>query len=433
MCFMLALLIVLLTALLVVWQPLGLGPARAATLGAAAALLAGVVHPHDLIVVWHDTWNATLTLVGLIVLSLVLDEAGFFRWAALYVARLGGGSGRRLFVLLILFAALVSALFANDGGVLILTPLALELCLALGFAAPATLAFALAVGFVVDAASLPLTVSNLTNIVTADSFHLSFASYARVMLPVDLAVVLACVLVLLGLYRRVIPGRYDLSTLDTPASAVQSRGVFRLALVVLPLLLAGYFLADPLGLPLCALVGAAALALLVTAARSRHLSSRRIVRSAPWNVIPFSLSMYTVVYGLQNAGLTRAFGGWLAGISAHGLPLALLGAGGSVALLSAGLNNLPALLFGLLGVHAAGVSGPLQHALMYGTLVGANIGPKLTPIGSLATLLWLHVLRGRGLSVSWGGYFRAGIVLTPPVLLAGLLALWAVLEKLGGA
>ncbi len=104
-----------------------------------------------------------------------------------------------------------------------------------------------------------------------------------------------------------------------------------------------------------------------------------------------------------------------------------------MALLSAGLNNLPALLFGLLGIHAAGVSGPLQHALIYGTLVGANIGPKVTPIGSLATLLWLHVLRGRGLSVSWGGYFRAGIVLTPPVLLAGLLALWAVLEKLGGA
>ena len=426
---MLAVLIVLATVVLVIWQPRGFGPARAATLGAVVALAAGVIHLSDLPVLWHATWNATLTLVSLIVLSLLLDAAGFFRWAALYVARWGGGSGRRLFVLLTLFSALVAALFANDGGVLILTPITLELAAVLGLPVAGTLAFALAVGFVVDAASLPLTISNLTNIIAADSFSLGFGGYARVMLPVDLAVVAACVLVLLAMYGRVLPRRYDLAALDTPASAVRSWGVFRAGWAAVPLLLLGAFFAESSGVPLCAVVGAAALLVGVVAARSGAVSTRQILRAAPWNVVAFSLAMYAVVYGLRGAGVTGVYGSWLAGVAAHGTLPAVLASGLSVAGLSAGLNNLPALLTAVLGVQGSGVSGHVRQALVLGSIVGADIGPKLTPIGSLATLLWLHVLRGRGLNVSWGQYFRAGVRLTPPVLMVGLLALWLVLAQ----
>jgi arsenical pump membrane protein len=424
----LAVLIVVATVALVIWQPRGFGPARAATLGAAVALLLGVIHLSDLPLLWRATWNATLTLVSLIALSLLLDAAGFFRWAALHVARWGGGSGRRLFVLLILFSALVAALFANDGGVLILTPITLELAAVLGLPVAGTLAFALAVGFVVDAASLPLTISNLTNILAADSFGLGFGSYARIMLPVDLAVVAACVLVLLLVYGKVLPRRYDLKVLDEPSGAVKSWGVFRAGWVALPLLLLGAFSAERFGVPLSAVVGAAALLVGVVAARSRALSTRQVLRAAPWNVVMFSLAMYAVVYGLRGAGVTGLYGHWLAGMAERGTLSAVLASGLSVAGLSAGLNNLPALLTAILGIQGSGVSGHLRQVLVLGSVVGADIGPKLTPIGSLATLLWLHVLRGRGLNVSWGQYFRAGLLLTPPVLLAGLLALWWVLR-----
>ena len=236
---MLALLIVLTTVALVIWSPRGFGPARAATLGAVVALLSGSVQLRDLSTIWSATWNATLTLVGLITLSLVLDAAGVFRWAAPHVARAGGGHGRRLFVLLIVFAALLAAFFANDGGVLILTPIALELCAVLKFEAAANLAFAFATGFVVDAASLPFTFSNLTNIVTADAFHLTFTGYAKIMLPVDLAVVAACIGVLLLYFARALPRNYDLTKLEEPHSAIRSPGIFRLAWLLLPLLLWG--------------------------------------------------------------------------------------------------------------------------------------------------------------------------------------------------
>lgn len=412
---------------LVVWQPRGLNPAWGASLGALVALLLGVVHLSDLPAVWHATWNATLTLVGQIVLSLLLDAAGFFRWLALVVARWGGGSGLRLFALLIVFTALVSALFANDGGILILTPLALELASLLRLERAATLAFALAVGFVVDATSLPLTVSNLVNIVVADAQGISFGRYALVMVPTDLVAVAACLGVLLWLYRRSLPRRYPLDALPAPGSAIRSRGLFLTGWLLTPLLLAGDFLAGPLGVPLSAVTGAGALAAFIVAARSRAVPARTVLKRAPWGVVVFSLAMYLLVYGLRDAGWTAPFGQLLAWAQGHGLLAGVMSAGLGVAALSAGMNNLPATLFALLGMQGSGLGPHAQHALALATVVGADIGPKLTPIGSLATLLWLHVLAGRGLRVGWGEYFRAGLRLTPPVLLLSLLALTGML------
>ena len=420
---MISLLIFLFTVLLVVWQPRGLKPAYSAGLGAITAFLLGVIHLPDLITVWNATWNATLTLISLIVISLLLDRAGFFRFLALHVARWGGGSGVRLFVLLILFAALVAALFANDGGILILTPIALELADTLKLNRAATLAFAFAVGFVVDATSLPLTISNLVNIVVADALHLGFAPYAARMLPVNLVALLATLCVLLLLYRRSVPRSYDVTALPEPGSAIRSRGVFLTGSLALPVLLVGYFVAGPLHLPLCVVTGSGALAVWLASGRSKAFSSREVLRHAPWDVVLFSLGMYLVVYGLRSGGWTGQYGQFIQAAQGYGLAASIFSVGVSVAALSAFMNNLPAVLFAVLGLQDAHLQAGVQTTLSLAAVTGADIGPKLTPIGSLATLLWLTLLRQKNIEVSWGEYFQVGWRLTLPVLLAALTTL----------
>ena len=419
----LALAIFVVTITLVIWQPRGLGIGWSALGGAAVALLLGVVSPADVPVVWNIVWNATATFVAIIIVSLLLDEAGVFEWAALHVARWGRGQGRRLFVLIVLLGAAVSALFANDGAALILTPIVIAMLRALGYKDKATLAFVMAAGFVADTASLPLIVSNLVNIVSADFFRIGFATYASVMLPVDLASIVATLVVLLLFFRRDIPASYDLAQLRAPADAIRDPAVFKAGWVVLALLLAGFFLLEPVGVPISAVAAVGAVILLVIAARGTVIRTPKLLANAPWQVVIFSLGMYLVVYGLRNAGLTDHLAGLLDRTAQGGLWGAAFGTGLIAALLSSVMNNMPTVLVGALSIDATHATGAIKDAMIYANVIGCDLGPKITPIGSLATLLWLHVLGQKGIRIGWGYYFRVGATLTFPVLLVTLGAL----------
>lgn len=418
-----ALFIFLVTLVLVIWQPKGLGIGWSACGGAAVALALGVIHWADIPTVWHIVWNATATFIAVIIISLLLDKAGFFEWAALHVARWGKGNGRRLFVLLVLLGATVSAIFANDGAALILTPIVIAMLQALRFSPQATLAFIMAAGFIADTASLPLVVSNLVNIVSADYFKLGFAQYAGVMIPVDLAAVVATLLALVVFFRKDIPKNYDLSQLEAPATAIRDKATFTAGWWVLALLLLGFFWLEGLGVPISAVAAAGALILLAVAARGHVIATRDVVKGAPWQIVFFSLGMYLVVYGLRNAGLTNLLTQVLNGLAEHGLWTATLGTGFLTAILSSIMNNMPTVLVGALSIDATTAHGVVRDAMVYANVIGCDLGPKITPIGSLATLLWLHVLDQKKMNISWGYYFRVGAVLTMPVLLVTLASL----------
>ncbi len=427
---MLALAIFVATLVLVVWQPRGLGIGWSALAGAAVALATGVVGWGDVGTVWHIVWDATFTFVALIVISLVLDEAGFFAWAALHVARWGGGNGRRLFPLVVLLGAAIAAVFANDGAALLLTPIVLAILLRLNFPPAGALAFVVACGFVADTTSLPLVVSNLVNIVTANFFDVSFGRYAAVMVPVNLVSLAATILVLWLWFRRDVPATYRVDELEEPRHAIRDPAVFRAAFPLLGLLLVAYFVTGPLGVPIAFVTGAAALVLMAIAGRwfsggrGAVVDLPKVLRGAPWQIVLFSIGMYLVVYGLGNAGLTDIAADILRRLATQGTLVATVGTGFVVAALASVMNNMPATLVGALAIDRADVAPLTRELMVYANVVGNDLGPKLTPIGSLATLLWLHVLAGKGQRITWGQYMKVGLVLTPPVLVATLVALW---------
>lgn len=407
----------------VIWQPKGLNIGWTALIGAGITLLFGIVQWGDVVDIVAITWNATLAFIGIIIVSLILDEIGVFEWAALHMAKLAKGSGLRLFIFICLLGALVSAFFANDGAALILTPIVIAIVRHLRFSSAMILPFVVASGFIADTTSLPFTISNLVNIVSADYFSIRFLEYASHMLLPNIVSIVATIVVLYVYFRKQLPKQYDLQQLKKPSDAIRDPYLFNWSWMLIAVLFLGYTLSEPLQIPVSFIVLAVAFIFIVLSHRSKAVETMKIVRHAPWHIVVFSIGMYVVVYGVGRAGLTDVLAQGIQYFASFGVWSAAVGMGFLSAILSSIMNNLPAVMTGALAIAETETSGVVRKALIYANVIGSDLGPKITPIGSLATLVWLHVLKQQGIRITWGAYFKMGIRLTPPILLVTLLAL----------
>jgi len=411
----------LITLIFVIWQPKGLQIGTTAVIGAVIAVIIGVVSTDDVITVIDIVWDATLAFIGIIILSMVLDEIGFFEWAAIKMAKLSGGSGNKMFVYILILGALVAAFFANDGAALILTPILLAKMKYLKMKPLAIFAFLMAGGFIGDSASNPLVISNLTNIVTAGYFDIGFVEYAKNMFLPNLLSIVASIAILWVYFRKDIPLSVDVSELPEAESVIKNMTMFKISWFFLGLLMIGYLIGDHYKLPVSIFALGGALVFLAIANHYKAVKPIMTIKAAPWQVVWFSIGLYVVVYGLKNAGLTDVIASWIEALSHQGEAVAIIGTGFLSGIISAVMNNMPTIMIMDIAIDKVGYVG--NEALVYANILGANLGPKMTPIGSLATLLWLHVLAQKGVKIGWSEYMKVGMLITPPVLLVALLGL----------
>ncbi|UCN00779.1 arsenic transporter [Sulfurimonas sp. SWIR-19] len=411
----------LVTLVFIIWQPRGLQIGTTAVTGALVAIVLGIVSFDDVLTVIDIVWDATLSFIGIIILSMVLDEIGFFEWAAIKMARLSGGSGNKMFVYILLLGAVVAAFFANDGAALILTPILLAKMKYLKMKPLPIFAFLMAGGFIGDAASNPLVISNLTNIVTAGYFDIGFVEYAKNMFLPNLLSIFASIVVLWVYFRKDIPLHVKVQMLPEASSVIKNQIMFKISWIFLALLMVGYFIGDILHLPVSLFALGGALLFLAIANHYKAVKPIMTIKAAPWQVVWFSIGLYVVVYGLKNAGLTDMVAEWIEALNRQGETLAIIGTGFLSAIISSVMNNMPTIMIMDIAIDKVGYVG--NEALVYANILGANLGPKMTPIGSLATLLWLHVLAQKGVKIGWSEYMKVGVIVTPPVLFIALLGL----------
>lgn len=411
-------LIFLTTLLFVIWQPKGLKIGTTAIIGAVVSLIFGTVSFGDVLIVSNIVWDATLAFIGIIIMSMVLDEIGFFEWCAIKMAKLSRGDGHLMFVYALLLGAFVSALFANDGAALILTPILLAKMRLLKLNAKTIIAFLLAGGFISDSASLPFVFSNLTNIVTANYFNIGFVEYLGVMFAPFVVSVIVSIGVLWLVLKNDIPKTIDVALLKNPDEVLKSKPLFYMSWLFLALLLVAYFIGDAYHLPISLFALGGGLLFLALASYMKAARAGLTIKNAPWQVVWFSIGLYIVVYGLKNAGLTDYLASVLKDFSTQGDMVAIIATGFISAILSAVMNNMPTVMI----MDIALVDIPNQ-ALAYANIIGCNLGPKMTPFGSLATLLWLHVLAQKGVKIGFWEYSKFGLLVTPPILLVVLISL----------
>lgn len=443
--FMFSLIIFLSTLYLMVRRPFKINLGLAAGLGALASLLLGTVTLEDAFQAFIEIWDAALTFVGIVMLSLTLDAMGFFKWAALKAVRFSRGDGVKLYFAISALAAIVSILFANDSAVLILTPIVLEVVSQLKMGGEARLAYLFAAGLVADTAAMPLITSNPVNIVSANFFGYDFIDHLTLMGPVAIVTIIISILTVYLFFRNRIPKSYSIEIaeiLNIDGSLISKRDL-KIIFFLLISIDVGYVIASLNGIPVSIIICSGALFLLllysISLRSNRFIEEERgrilqILREVNWDILAFMISIFLVVQGLKHAKIDELF----AYLFTSGLTLpnvlGILAPSLMVTVSASVMNNWPMTMLGLISIRRAKLCNDLSPkdytSLIFANIIGNNLGPHFFPLGSLAILMWLETMRRKGLTIRLRDYLKVGSVLSIIEVTTASIILWAELNIL---
>ena len=418
-------LIALLTLIGIMVRPFKLNEAMIAMAGAALLLIIGLINPLDALTTLTGDWNTFFFFLGMMSLSALAEAAGLFDWLAAQSARLARGNSKRLLLNTFLLGSIITMILSNDATALILTPIVYTLVTRLRLP---VLPFLFACTFIADTASFLLPVSNPINIIILSSFQLDLWTFLRLLFLPGLVVIGINIAMFFLLYRRQLQGNFDAKRLPSAAESIRHPAYFRYTCIVLLLVALAYIIASALQAPLSLIALGGAVILIIGALQWKQITLKDLSKQISWSIFGFIGGMFIVVRAVENTNLTTQFGHLLIHLSG-GTSFGAVVVGTTGAAIGTNLiNNIPMAIVMRSALGAVGHIAPSARlGFIVATIFGCDLGPNLTTVGSLATILWLLILRRRNLDVSGLDYFKVGILVTPLMLLAGAFTIWLLL------
>lgn len=396
-----------------------LNPVLGALPGVLIMLLFGVLAPKDLVRALVLLWRPFITLASIMATTHVAHKLGIFDRITRTIEIRTRGPVKRAFTAVYVISAVTAALFNNDAAILLLTPIVVPVIRRLYPKRAPYLVVPFSFAVFMSAGVAPLCTSNPMNLVVAEHAGIGFNAYALRMLPV------AFVGAVVTYFMMRIAFKSELED-DVPAGGRELGSLAdlgtepRAVLVIVIAMFASYPILSYFEAPvwLAALTGA----VLTTGIglRSRAVTVKVAARGVAWDIIAFLFFIFVTALGLENIGVTHTMAR-LYGTDTAQPSGGIAVIGGMSALGSAVLNNHPMAALNALAI------GSLPGENRFRTLaalVGGDLGPRFLPIGSLAGLLWLEMMRRLGVEIRALQFVKVGAIVTLPTLALSLLVLW---------
>lgn len=435
--------IFLATVLFLLWRPRGINEAIPPAIGAFLLCSLGIVSIADMKYVFGTVSGASITIISTIMMSIVLESMGFFRWVAFNLVAKCNGSGTRLYWIIILLCFLMTMCFNNDGSIVITTPIIIAIVKVLELKPRQKLAYLCSGAIIATASSAPIGVSNLSNLIALKIVGVDLVTHATFMF-VPSMIGLCVISILLFIYfKSDIPKRIpDISRAwallyrnsmgmrDHPLSdsknglEAMNWPMFRVYMTVIILVRACLFIFSNYGLPYEWAAVFGALIIILIRWYSQGTGVADVLKKTPWHIFIFAFSMYLVVYGLHNVGFTALIIELVKEPVSGSLFNAIFIMGTLISVISNLFNNLPSVMIGTLTLTQMGLEQQYLQLVYLANIIGSDIGSLLLPSGTLASLIWMFILRMNKIPVTWSQYIGVTILVIPVGLLVSLLSLY---------
>lgn len=418
------------------WRPKGINETIPVAIGATMIVLLGYVSIEDLKNILSIVSGPSLTILSTIMMSIVLESIGFFKWIAHNIIIKSKNSGIRLYLYTNLLCFLMTMLFNNDGSILITTPIIIHIIRFLSLKPHQYLPYLISGALVATASSAPIAVSNISNLIALKIVGLDLNSYVKIMFVPSMVGIFAMSLLLYWIFRNNIPKQLGLMTfngrmsnifthpLNPSAEAEVDKNLFKICIAVVVVTRGAFFVLSPFGIPLEFIGLFGALVLMMIRWFKKRVGFQDVLKSTPWHILIFAFSMYVLVYGLKNAGLNTL----IISTFKENIQLDTFHATMTMGLLTTVFsnifNNLPAVMIGTLAITEMDLDTAVMQVAYLANIIGSDIGSLLTPIGTLATLIWMFILKKYHIKVTWGKYISITILVVPVALMVSLFSLY---------